>query len=65
MNMQTDVLGWHLAAWTMKETPCKGKLFCYHVEGEPGLENYEVLIALTRTRALFLGASKTFTFWSI
>lgn len=56
LDLQFDLFGWHVALWPWSEAlPCKtdeatkGKLaYCLHIEGEPGLEDYEFIVALTK-----------------
>lgn len=41
------------------QPPCKGKLFgCWHIEGEPGYENYEASFPLTKNWTVHLNAGK-------
>lgn len=61
MTFQHTFSWGYVAVCIWKEPPCRGRLFgCYHVEGEPGLEDYECVIPLTRKWSLLLCYSKPY-----
>lgn len=62
VDFQFDFYGWHVAIWPWSEVmPCqpgskyRGKLaYCIHIEGEPGLEDYEFIVALTKAHSFHI-----------
>jgi hypothetical protein len=61
MSIGFDLFGHYVMATTnLVYTTCTNRLACWHVEGEPGLENYEVVIRLTRKNAVLFSLSRNF-----